>query len=93
MVALFAHRGVFDLVLSAWSALGASLGPLVVLRVFGRSVSPGLAVAMMVSGIVTVFAWETSSYAGDVFKLLPGLVVPMGLYFVVSGRERNSTPD
>jgi len=79
-VALSAKEGVFDLVLSAWSALGASLGPLLLLRVFGLSVSPTLAVAMMLAGLATVFGWQSSAYAGDVFKLLPGIVVPLVIY-------------
>lgn len=82
-VALTADDGVFDLVLSAWSALGASLGPLLLLRVFALPVSSPLALAMAASGLVTVFAWESSSYAGDAFKLLPGVMVPMLLYAAV----------
>ncbi|MFZ1863814.1 MAG: sodium/proline symporter [Polyangiales bacterium] len=82
VLALSAAEGVFDLVLSAWSALGASLGPLVLLRVFGRRVEPALALIMMASGLATVWWWQSSSYSADVFKLLPGMLVPLVIYAV-----------
>jgi len=81
-LALSAAEGVFDLVLSAWSALGASLGPLVLLRVFKRRVEPALALIMMASGLATVWWWQSSSYSADVFKLLPGMLVPLFIYAV-----------
>lgn len=79
-LALAADEGVFDLVLGAWSALGASLGPLVLLRIFGRDVSNGLALAMMASGLATVWLWDASPWSADVFKLFPGMAVPMLVY-------------
>lgn len=79
-LALSAADGVFDLVLSAWSALGASLGPLVLLRVFGRRVPPPLALIMMMSGLVTVWSWQSSPWSGAVFKLFPGMLVPFLIY-------------
>jgi sodium/proline symporter len=81
-IALWADEGVFDLVLIAWSALGASIGPLLVLRVFGRMPSAPVALAMMVSGITTVVWWGTSDLADDIFKLLPGMLVPFAVYGV-----------
>lgn len=82
VLALSAADGVFDLVLSAWSALGASLGPLVLLRVFRRPVTPGLALIMMVSGLATVWAWQSSPWSAAVFKLFPGMLVPLLIYVV-----------
>lgn len=81
-IALTAGDGVFSLVLGAWSALGASLGPLLVLRVFDQRFPTWLGIAMMLAGLTTVTAWDLSPWAGDVFKLLPGLVVPTALYAV-----------
>lgn len=92
-LALSADEGVFDLVLSAWSALGASLGPLLLLRVFGRPVSPKLALTMMLAGLATVFGWESTAHAGDVFKLLPGIVVPLAVYAVATRFGRITAPD
>lgn len=86
--ALSATEGVFDLVLRAWSMLGASLGPLVLLRVLHRRVPTALALAMMGSGLVTVWLWESSPWQGGVFKLLPGMLVPLALYLMVQATLR-----
>jgi sodium/proline symporter len=79
-IALSASQGVFELVLIAWSALGATLGPLLVLRVCGRVPSASLSLAMLGSGLVTVVWWGASDLADDVFKLLPGMLVPFLVY-------------
>ncbi|PRQ03001.1 Sodium/proline symporter [Enhygromyxa salina] len=81
-IALSASDGVFALVLGAWSALGASLGPLLILRVMGRVPSAPVALVMMAAGVLTVFSWGASSLADDVFKLLPGLAVPLAIYAI-----------
>lgn len=79
-IALSASEGVFALVLGAWSILGASLGPVLLLRVTGRRLPTWLALAMMLAGAATVRAWAGGPWAGDVYALLPGLAVPLGLY-------------
>jgi sodium/proline symporter len=81
-LALSAAEGVFNLVLRAWSALGSTLGPLVLLRIFARPVSTPLALAMMSVGLGTVLFWEISPWNESVFKLLPGMVAPFLLYAV-----------
>lgn len=73
-IALFAGQGVFSLVLIAWSALGAGLGPPLLLRLFGISLSSLTIILMMAAGVFTVVAWNTLSLDGAVFKLLPGMV-------------------
>jgi len=42
-IALFADENVFGLVLGAWSSLGATLGPLLILRIAGIVPPPGVA--------------------------------------------------
>lgn len=79
-IALTATSGVFSLVLVAWSVLGASLGPILLVRLANRPLPAGLATVMMASGIATVLAWEASPWSSAVFKALPGLVVPLLIY-------------
>lgn len=75
-IAIYAEQGVFDLVLMAWSVLGATLGPLILLRVMGR-VPPGwLSATMMASGVLTVSLWTNP----HVFDVLPGMIVPLVVY-------------
>ena len=84
VIALVAESGVFTIVLMAWSILGASLGPVLIVRLAGWRLPSGLALAMMGLGIATVVAWGESAWSGDVFKALPGLLVPMALYALVA---------
>ncbi len=75
VVALFAGQGVFSLVLIAWSALGAGFGPALLLRLLGVRLSSLTITLMMTAGVGTVIAWNMIGYDGDIFKLLPGMVV------------------
>lgn len=79
-IALFAGQGVFSLVLIAWSALGAGLGPALLLRLLGVPLSSLTITLMMAAGVITVIAWNTLGLDGDVFKLLPGMVASFLLW-------------
>lgn len=79
-IALFAGQGVFSLVLIAWSALGAGLGPPLMLRLFNVSLSSLTIALMMAAGIVTVILWNIIGYDGDIFKLLPGMVASLAMW-------------
>jgi len=93
IVALFAGRGVFVLVLVAWSALAATLGPILLVRLAGLPLSRGQAIAMMAAGLITVIAWDRSAWAGDVYNLLPGLLVPALIFAIFHFlRESAATP-
>lgn len=85
LIALYAGQSVFSLVLGAWSALGAAFGPLLVVRLFRGAVPTWLALAMMATGLVTVYAWTAAGLSGAVFELLPGMLAPLLLYAGVRG--------
>lgn len=72
-IALSAGDGVFQMVLMAWSVLGASLGPLVILRILGRVPPPAVANFMMLVGTLTVFAWKLFA-VGHIYELVPGML-------------------
>ncbi|MEZ6125483.1 MAG: sodium/proline symporter [Planctomycetaceae bacterium] len=94
-IALFAGQGVFTLVLIAWSALGAGIGPPLMLRLMHVRLSSLTIILMMTAGVATVIAWNLLGYDGDVFKLFPGMVAsflmwPVGEWFSGIGQtERN----
>lgn len=81
-IALSATTGVFTLVLIAWSTLGATLGPVLLVRLAGRDLSDRLGLAMMASGLATVIAWKYTPWADAVFDVMPGIVVPLLVYTV-----------
>lgn len=80
-VALYAPEGVFGLVLVAWSAMGASLGSVLLLRIYHQPIPTWTAIAMMASAIVVVVIWHLSAYDDqDVFKILPGFAAAFVVY-------------
>lgn len=80
VIALTASAGVFSLVLVAWSALAAALGPVLLVRLARLPLPTGLALAMMALGVGVVFAWGASPWADSVFKAFPGIMAPVLLY-------------
>jgi sodium/proline symporter len=81
-IALFAPEDVFALVLVAWSAMGAALGPVLLLRLFGLPLSNFTAIAMMIGALLTVFVWHVSGYDDDVLKILPGAAAAASIYAI-----------
>ncbi|GAB5443754.1 MAG: sodium/proline symporter PutP [Fuerstiella sp.] len=101
-VALYAGQGVFALVLIAWSALGAGIGPALLLRLVGVRLSSSTILLMMTAGVGTVIFWNAAGYDGDVFKLLPGMLAAFAMWPVgtvidrltgVAERQSRSGPD
>ena len=95
VLALRADENVFGLVLGAWSALGATIGPLLLLRIRGIIPPAWASALLMAVGLAVVTWWGRSSWSGDVFKLLPGMVVPLvaysGIVALSAVRRRRST--
>ncbi len=80
IIALTADSGVFAIVLLAWSVLGATIGPVLLIRLTRLPLGGPQALLMMASGILTVVWWGNSAWAGSIFKALPGVVVPLMVY-------------
>jgi sodium/proline symporter len=75
VIALYGSRNVFALVTLAWSLLASSLGPLLVVRVLNRPVSPFWGAAMMIGGTISALVWRYGLEFGDaVFDVLPGML-------------------
>lgn len=80
VIALVAKEGVFALVLGAWGALAATLGPLLLVRLAGKPLPDWLALSMMTLGLGVVFWWGGSEYADAMYKAMPGMLAPLLLY-------------
>ncbi len=91
-IALTASSGVFALVLGAWTILGASLGPILLVRLANWPLSDRVALLMMASGIATVTVWKSAGWADDLFPALPGLLVPLVVYAVASAIATRRRP-
>lgn len=82
-VALSAPANVFALVVFAWSALGGTLGPVILLRVLKVRLTRPTAVVMMLAGFVTLITWQALGYSDSLYELLPALIVSFGVYFLM----------
>lgn len=81
-IALFASSGVFVIVLVAWSGLASILGPVLIVRLTSLHLPSSVAVAMMLTGFGTVIVWRAFGLQGQVFEVLPGMVMPLVVYAV-----------
>jgi sodium/proline symporter len=81
-VALFAPEGVFSLVLIAWSALGASLAPILAIRLLRWPLTVPTALGMMTAATLVVAAWHLSPFDDDVLEALPGALAAGAVYGV-----------
>ena len=87
-IALGGSQNVFALVTMSWSALAAGLGPLMVIRALRMPIGAVSALAVMGSGLLTVFVWSYGlGYSDDVFEVLPGMIVGVLVYAVMRPTE------
>jgi len=89
LLALTEVRLVFWFVLFAWSALGASFGPLVLLSLTRSAVNRHGALAAMLTGAGVTVAWRLGRYdVGNPAALewVPFVVVPLVLALLAAGR-------
>ncbi len=80
-IALAGDNNVFALVTFSWSALASGLGPLLVLRVWGRSLNLSTAIAMMITGIATALIWNLGfELSGAMYEVFPGMAAGIAVY-------------
>jgi sodium/proline symporter len=90
--ALWGRQSVFQLVVLAWSALAAGLGPLVIIRSMNWRISRIGAVAVMLGGLGAALVWKYGLGLSDsVYEVLPGMVAGLLVYAAV--RPGSVEPD
>ncbi len=80
VIALYAGEGVFFLVLIAWSALGAGIGPALMLRLWNFPLGSPTLILMMLSGVTAVVAWHAAGLDGALFKIFPGMIASFAVW-------------
>ena len=81
--ALFAQSDVFSLVAFAFSGLGASIGSVLILRLFNVDIPEWGAILVAISGGGTVVLWGTLGLNTYVNQGLPGFVCAFLVYFII----------
>ena len=83
-IALLASQNVFALVTLSWSTLGATLGPLLVVRAMRYPINARGAVAMLLGGLAGVLIWRhILNFGGAIFEILPGMLLSFLAYLLV----------
>ncbi|MEQ8860861.1 MAG: sodium/proline symporter [Pseudomonadales bacterium] len=79
-IAIAAPANVFDLVILAWSGLGATLGPPLAVRVLGWPLGYPAAFGMILAGLAGVVGWRLLGLQAAVYEILPGFVCAATVY-------------
>ncbi|WP_293780968.1 sodium/proline symporter PutP [uncultured Aeromicrobium sp.] len=82
LLALDPDGTILSLVGFAWAGFGASFGPVILLSLFWRKLTSWGALAGLVAGAVTVFAWD--AWGTDLYEIIPGFLVNVVVAAVVS---------
>lgn len=82
LIALFGDKNVFRLVIVAWGVLGTAFGPLLLVYALGGRPSQRLALAMVVAGVGTLFAWRAAGLSSSVYEVMPGMLAGWAVYAV-----------
>jgi sodium/proline symporter len=75
-LAAMESRVIFDFVLYAWSALGASFGPVVILGLLWKRTNKAGAIAGMVTGLVVTVVWRNVAVLkAALYELVPAFIL------------------
>ncbi len=84
LVIAFTGDTIMDLVSYAWAGFGAAFGPVILLSLFWKGINKQGALAGMISGFVTVIAWNLFASSTGLYEIVPGFAVGLILSIVVS---------
>ena len=84
VIALYAQQSVFGLVVASWAVMAAAFAPLLTVYAFGGRPSEALCVAMLVSGVASVWVWKQFAILGDYYEGALGILVGLAVYAVGS---------
>ena len=76
ILALVWRADIFSRVLFAWSSLGSAFGPILILRLLGRSISPqGTLLAMLTGfGLTVLISWFPAAPGDFAERILPFVI-------------------
>ncbi len=80
--ALTNSQSVFALVILAWSGMASAYVPLLLVWVMGRKPSQGLAIGMMISGLLAALFWRWLGWQDAVYEGMPGILCGLSIYVI-----------
>jgi sodium/proline symporter len=83
--ALTKNRVIFEFVLYAWSALGASFGPVLILGLLWKRTTKAGAIAGMLTGSIVTVVWKNIPVLkAALYELVPAFVLALAAVYIVS---------
>jgi len=82
VLAIYASKSVFDLVLLSITLMGSGFTPLLVLRCFRVKVHPILVLLMISGGLAAGLGWRFAGQHTYVYEALIGIAAGFAIYFV-----------
>lgn len=81
LIALFAPKGVLNLVVLAWAGLGSAIGPLIIVQLCGTKITQRTAITMMISGFLAAVLWRYWLGLHTVLMdLVPGMLAGFAVF-------------
>ena len=88
VLALVWRADIFSRVLFAWSAAGSAFGPILIMRLIGRAVSPAATLAAMLAGFgLTVIISFFPNAPGDAAERLVPFFIALSIAFTGSSKK------
>ena len=88
---------VLKLVEFAWAGFGSAFGPVVLLSLFWKRMTSSGAMAGMLTGAITVFAWKewipAKSELAQVYEMIPGFLLATLVIIVISLLSSKPDPE
>lgn len=91
-VALMETRVIFWFVLLAWSALGASFGPVILFSLYWKGVTREGAIAGMLTGFITTVIWYHSGMKDVLYEMIPAFTLATLAVYGVSKLTAHKAP-
>jgi sodium/proline symporter len=89
-ISIFGGNNVFDLVIIAWSILGAAFGPLLFIYATNCKVSEFTGITMIVIALIVTIGWRQMGLGGSMYEIAPGMISSFIAYFILSRTKLNS---
>ena len=78
------NQSIFNLVILAWSAMGAMFGPLLLVYVCNGRPTQAQAISMVITGLLTVIIWRALEWHHAVYEGMPAILLSLTVYAVWS---------
>ena len=80
--ALQGSESVFTVVMFAWSGLGSSFAPLLIVYAMGGRPTQGIAISMMCGGLSVAILWRLLEWQNHIYEGMPGILTGLSIYFI-----------